>query len=34
MIKNGAVHEVSTIICNLMSSAAEAKIAALYMSEK
>ena len=28
------VHMVSTIICNVMSSAVEAKIAALYLNEK
>ena len=34
MMNKGAVHVVSTTIRNIMSSAAEAKIAALYLNEK
>ena len=34
MINNGLVHMVSTIICNLMSSEAEANIVALYLNAK
>ena len=34
MMKNGTVHVVSTIICNVMSSALKAKIVALYLNEK
>ena len=34
MMKNGTVYVLSTIICNVMSSAAKAKIESLYLNAK
>ena len=34
MINNGVVNTVFTTICNVMSSAAESEIAALYLNER
>ena len=34
MMNNGLVHMVSTIVCNVMSSKAEAEFAALYLNAK